>query len=169
MAAGPGIRIGDAEREAAATSLREHYAAGRLTMEEFQERLDATFAAKTNLDLAKITADLPYSSTYTAPWPPQQPIDAVGPTSPGSRFGPSGPFGPFGPSGSLGPGPGYGRTGQSFAWVSRSLILLALFLIIAITFPISGVPKVLLILLAVFAFLRRMIRRIGSGGSRRRW
>ncbi|HUA30142.1 MAG TPA: DUF1707 domain-containing protein, partial [Streptosporangiaceae bacterium] len=41
MATGPDLRIGDAEREAAAASLREHYAQGRLTLEEFNERLDA--------------------------------------------------------------------------------------------------------------------------------
>ena len=41
------LRIGDAERDAAATDLGEHYAAGRLTLEELHERLDAAFASKT--------------------------------------------------------------------------------------------------------------------------
>jgi hypothetical protein len=58
-----GLRIGDAEREAAAASLREHFALGRLTMEEFQQRLDAALTAKTDRDLARITSDLPQSGT----------------------------------------------------------------------------------------------------------
>ena len=35
---GPELRIGDAEREAAVTALGEHYAAGRLTKDEYDER-----------------------------------------------------------------------------------------------------------------------------------
>ena len=43
---GPELRIGDAEREATISALGEHYAAGRLTKEEYDERSDAdrTFA-----------------------------------------------------------------------------------------------------------------------------
>jgi hypothetical protein len=59
MAAGPDLRIGDAEREAAADHLREHFAEGRLTQEEFTQRLDAVFAAKTQNQLGAITSDLP--------------------------------------------------------------------------------------------------------------
>lgn len=69
MATGSGLRIGDADREAAAAGLREHYATGRLTLDEFQERLDAVFAAKTDSDLARISSDLPHAP-FTAPWPP---------------------------------------------------------------------------------------------------
>jgi uncharacterized protein DUF1707 len=53
------MRIGDAERDAAAADLGEHYAAGRLTLDELNERLDAVFAAKTNGQLIRIMADLP--------------------------------------------------------------------------------------------------------------
>ncbi len=59
MAEPRGIRVGDADREAVAASLREHFAHGRLTLDEFTERLDATFAARTDLDLRQITIDLP--------------------------------------------------------------------------------------------------------------
>ena len=38
---GPELRIGDDDREAAVTALGEHYAAGRLTKEEYDERADA--------------------------------------------------------------------------------------------------------------------------------
>ncbi|MEO3869066.1 DUF1707 domain-containing protein [Nonomuraea sp. B12E4] len=55
------LRIGDAEREQTMAALREHFAQGRLTHEELDERLDQTLAAKTARDLAKVTADLPGS------------------------------------------------------------------------------------------------------------
>ncbi|MFC7583365.1 DUF1707 domain-containing protein [Nonomuraea antimicrobica] len=53
------LRIGDAEREQTMADLREHFAQGRLTHEELDERLDQTLAAKTVRDLAQVTADLP--------------------------------------------------------------------------------------------------------------
>jgi hypothetical protein len=59
MAAGPDPRIADADREAAAAHLREHYAQGRLTLEEFNQRLDAVFAAVTQGQLIALTRDLP--------------------------------------------------------------------------------------------------------------
>lgn len=59
MAYGTGMRAGDAQREQVAGLLREHYAAGRLTQEEFQQRLDAVYAARTLPELAALTADLP--------------------------------------------------------------------------------------------------------------
>jgi hypothetical protein len=42
-----GMRASDADRDRSAAALSGHYAAGRLTLEEFQERLDRAFAAKT--------------------------------------------------------------------------------------------------------------------------
>jgi hypothetical protein len=69
MATGPDLRIGDAEREAAATSLREHYAQGRLTLEEFNERLDAVFKATTRRHLNLLTQDLPHAAAPSAPLP----------------------------------------------------------------------------------------------------
>ena len=53
------MRVGDAERDAAAADLGEHYTAGRLTLEELHERLEAVFAAKTFGQLARIMSDLP--------------------------------------------------------------------------------------------------------------
>ena len=58
------LRIGDAERDAAATDLGEHYAAGRLTLDELHQRLDAVFLAKTFGQLARIMADLPGSGGW---------------------------------------------------------------------------------------------------------
>jgi hypothetical protein len=69
MATGPDLRIGDAEREAAGAELREHYAQGRLTLEEFNQRLDATFKATTQRDLNLLTKDLPHAAPPSAPLP----------------------------------------------------------------------------------------------------
>ncbi|QYC43613.1 hypothetical protein Nocox_30145 [Nonomuraea coxensis DSM 45129] len=55
------LRVGDAEREQTMAALREHFAEGRLTREELDERLDHALAAKTVRDLAQVTADLPGS------------------------------------------------------------------------------------------------------------
>jgi hypothetical protein len=53
------LRISDAERERAANDLREHYAAGRLTEDEFDERVQAAYAARTAGELRALLSDLP--------------------------------------------------------------------------------------------------------------
>jgi hypothetical protein len=63
MATGNNLRVGDADREAAAGQLREHYADGRLTLDELNERLDQTFAAKTKADLNTVMRDLPQTAS----------------------------------------------------------------------------------------------------------
>jgi len=63
------LRIGDAERDEVAAALREHYAAGRLTSEEFDERLEACLAARTAGDLQTLTLDLPRLGRAPAPRP----------------------------------------------------------------------------------------------------
>ena len=55
----PSVRIGTAEREAAASALSEHFAAGRLEQDELEERLDRAYAAKTGADLEPLFRDLP--------------------------------------------------------------------------------------------------------------
>ena len=52
-------RIGDAERDRAAELLREHMAQGRLSAEEFDERVDAALKAKVASDLDPLFSDLP--------------------------------------------------------------------------------------------------------------
>jgi uncharacterized membrane protein YccC len=49
----------DAEREAAATELRGHLADGRLTTDEFGERIDAVYAARTHAALSTALERLP--------------------------------------------------------------------------------------------------------------
>jgi hypothetical protein len=55
----PEIRIGDDEREAAVRALGDHFAAGRLTKEEFDERSEQAWAARTRSALMPLFADLP--------------------------------------------------------------------------------------------------------------
>ena len=55
----PDLRASDADREQVAGILRDALAEGRLDMEEFEERLDATYKARTYGELAPITRDLP--------------------------------------------------------------------------------------------------------------
>jgi hypothetical protein len=149
MAAGSGMRVGDAERNAAAESLREHYAAGRLTMEEFQERLDATFAAKTDLDLDKLTEDLPHTTSYSAPWPPGN----YGPVQPYPRTG-----------GQQAP-PRSGSWPSTVAGVAAVISFFLVASVVIFLLPFGGLPKTILLILAVFAFIRRIFRRVFLGAT----
>jgi len=65
------MRIGDAERDRAVSALGDHYAAGRLTQEEFDERVDVAINAKFDRDLQPLFTDLP------------RPVEAVRPPSSG--------------------------------------------------------------------------------------
>jgi hypothetical protein len=63
----PRLRASDADRERTVQLLREHHAEGRLDIEEFHERLNAAYAAKTMGDLDEILADLPGIDLYRLP------------------------------------------------------------------------------------------------------
>jgi hypothetical protein len=67
MSSDPRIRASDADRDRTAALLREHHAAGRLTAEEFNERLDKVYAAKTLGDLDQLLSDLPGIDLYDLP------------------------------------------------------------------------------------------------------
>jgi Domain of unknown function (DUF1707) len=53
------IRVSDADREQVIARLREHYAEGRLSSDELDERISAALSARTFGDLRPIMADLP--------------------------------------------------------------------------------------------------------------
>jgi Domain of unknown function (DUF1707) len=53
------VRIGDAERDATMAQLREHFAAGRLTLDELTERIDSALTARTQRQIDSLMADLP--------------------------------------------------------------------------------------------------------------
>jgi hypothetical protein len=53
------IRVSDTERDQAVAELTEHYQAGRLTLEEFDDRSSQALQAKTGSDLGTLFTDLP--------------------------------------------------------------------------------------------------------------
>jgi len=63
----PRIRASDADRDRVASLLREHHAAGRLTAEEFHERMDRALEARTLGELDELLADLPAIDLYQLP------------------------------------------------------------------------------------------------------
>jgi len=60
------VRIGDADRERAQSTLSDHYAAGRLDHDEYSERLDRIWAARTRAELDPVFTDLPGTAASTA-------------------------------------------------------------------------------------------------------
>ena len=166
MATGYNVRVGDADREAVAAQLREHYADGRLTLEELNERLDQTFAAKTKADLNPVMRDLP-----------QVPRPVAGMPHGGTAW----------------QGPGWtgqtvGRSGQDYGWSGEGsqrprgtcnafaplmgLVWLALIMGAVFLFGLGGGgerPLAIVLILAAFALFRRLFgagRRRGYRGPR---
>jgi Domain of unknown function (DUF1707) len=72
MADSPDLRASDHDRDQTAEALRAHYSAGRLDSDEFEQRLNATYAARTHRELADVSSDLP-----AIPPPPPPPPSAV--------------------------------------------------------------------------------------------
>ena len=156
MASGSQMRVGHAEREATAAELREHYASGRLTLEELNERLDKAFAAQTRGDLDALMTDLPSAKPFTGAgtgW------NAVG--GPGAQQ-------------HAGAGAGRRAAGTAAATVWAAFLVMALLTVGFLgVFGIgAGKPFGIVLILAGLAFLRRLLfrrRGFGACGSRRRW
>jgi hypothetical protein len=80
------LRVSDADRDRAIAELSEHYQAGRLTTEEFEDRTGRALQARTSADLAALFTDLPRrqapvtSAAASAPaspgrsWPARMPV-----------------------------------------------------------------------------------------------
>jgi uncharacterized membrane protein len=171
MATQPSLRIGDRERDAVAAELQEHYARGRLTLEEFNQRLDAVFAAKTQGDLSQITADLPHVRSGGTPLPSSgtgRSPQLAGESLPGSRgAGGSSPVGSW--SGGSWSG-GSCRRGR-FGVLTTLLAAVATWLLVYDVLLVGvhfAWPGRLGLLVAIFTLIRGLLRRIFRGG-RRRW
>lgn len=62
------MRVSDADRDRLIVALREHLLAGRLTLEEFTERVEGALKSRVGADLARVRADLPeVASDRTGP------------------------------------------------------------------------------------------------------
>jgi hypothetical protein len=72
------LRVSDADRDHAAAELGEHFQAGRLTQEEFSERVGKAINARTRGDLDELLADLPSDR-------PAGSLPASGPAGPPAR------------------------------------------------------------------------------------
>jgi hypothetical protein len=68
------LRIGDADRDRAVAALGDHFAAGRLTADEFDDRSSRAWQARTADDLAPLFADLPGSRALLEPAQPERPV-----------------------------------------------------------------------------------------------
>jgi hypothetical protein len=66
QAPAPHERVSDADRDTAAAALGEHFAQGRLTLDELNARLDATLTARTHGELARAAHDLPGLAAFSA-------------------------------------------------------------------------------------------------------
>jgi hypothetical protein len=159
MATGYNMRVGDADRDATAAQLREHYADGRLTLDELNERLDQTFEAKTKADLNTVMRDLPHA-VPTGPQAPAWP-------------------GPMATRSSWDYSNGNGDQGQRqgsrrpFAAVAPLMGLVWLFVILGAVslFGLGGGdrPLAIVLFIAALGLFRRLLgfgRRRGMGRSR---
>ncbi len=54
-----GVRVSDEDRERAADEIRQHFAVGRLTDDELNDRLSAVYRARTVEELQSLRSDLP--------------------------------------------------------------------------------------------------------------
>jgi hypothetical protein len=155
------IRASDHDRENVVEVLRDAYAAGRLTLAEFDERTTAAYSGKTWNDLRELTADLPVEPRLGA----DLPSAAVGgQTLPGS-IGPSRPGG----TGSLRAGaelprgdtemPRYGRRPVFMPLLPLALVWLAI--ATAARAPEALIPAVLVLLVYL-----RIVGRFWHGRGR---
>ncbi|WP_069172969.1 DUF1707 SHOCT-like domain-containing protein [Streptomyces griseus] len=79
------MRASDAERERVAETLQDAVAEGRLEMDEFEQRLDAAYAARTHGELEPLVSDLPVPGSAVAPVAGLAPVTARGGTVDRSR------------------------------------------------------------------------------------
>jgi len=86
MAIDDRMRTSDADRERVTARLRDHFAEGRLTREELDERVAAALNARTFGDLRTVMADLPEPAPV-----PRQARTLPRAAAPGPAFGRRGP------------------------------------------------------------------------------
>jgi hypothetical protein len=154
MTAGSGTRATDAEREAAATGLKEHFASGRLTHDELNEYLNRCLAAETRGDLAAVLAGLHVPLPFTVAFGHGGPFYTTGSKDPAHPEGPPSPSGPL-------------RRHRYARWGRRVVLTILLLILLYITvgvFWVAGVGAGLLFVLLIVAVgllrtLRVVLRR----------
>ncbi len=152
------LRIGDADRNAAADELAEHYAQGRLSTDEHHERLDRIWAARTPSDLSAVFTDLPGSayrlpSTYASARRPGVGSERPRPQRPfpAPPFGRP-PFGrpPFGrpPFGRPAYGGGAARTFRALPAIVKVVLVVLLAMLVLAHLPLILLGLVIWLVLA---------------------
>jgi hypothetical protein len=63
----PDLRVSQAERDEVVAALAGHFADGRLTVEEYEERVEGALAARTGRDLEPLLEDLPAADPPARP------------------------------------------------------------------------------------------------------
>jgi predicted TIM-barrel fold metal-dependent hydrolase len=141
------IRVSDSERERAVRQLRQHLADGRLDMDEFAERMELVYEAKTNVDLDEALHQLPFVSVDVAILTSPNPLERrdVGLPAPVS-----------------------GARSFPYHVAAFALASGAVFLVTGVLFAIFGgsLPAVVLLPMAIWAavLLSRAINEIRRGG-----
>ena len=103
----PNLRAADTDRQAVAAALGRAMSDGRLTMEEYDERLAKAYAAKTYGELEQLTTDLPTSG------PVKQSVGAPRPAR----------------TGACGPAPWMaGRRARWAPWLATAIIVTSIWL-----------------------------------------
>lgn len=64
------MRASDEDRHRVVDALQRHTEAGRLSLDEFTERVDSAYAARTLAELAAVTRDLPAEPVAVTPAAP---------------------------------------------------------------------------------------------------
>ena len=77
------LRVSDADRDRAIAELSDHFQAGRLTQDEFEDRSGQALHARTGQELAVLFTDLPRPQV-----PASHPAVSGGPVSPASYRAP---------------------------------------------------------------------------------
>jgi hypothetical protein len=143
------IRASDVDREVVVATLRDAYTAGRLSLEEFDERTSAAYASKTWGDLRKLTEDLP-----------SQPV--LGSDVPGRRL-PSAPALPSHPERNSGNVPPVRRKPRAIAFLPIVTLWLVLALASRSAHDVVAPTVVLIMTIALLSFGRRRLNRAAFG------
>lgn len=152
MASDHSIRASDVDREVVVATLRDAYTAGRLTLEEFDERTSAAYASKTWGDLRKLTEDLP-----------SQPV--LGSDVPGRRL-PSAPALPSHPERNNGAVPPVRRKPRAIAFLPIVTLWLVLALASRSAHDVVAPTVVLIMTIALLSFGRRRLNPVAVGQLR---
>jgi hypothetical protein len=161
------MRVSDADRDRIVERLREHFADGRLTSDELDERVSAALSAKTYGDLRAIMTDLPEP-------------ELVGPPGAMGAMGSAGPRGALGPQDGWGsPWAAPGRPMTAYRRGPRILPFVLIGLVFALAVPggayvFSAFLQLALVFVLVMcvtgvfagARFRRHVRRYGQSVNR---